>query len=80
MINYKNNTIVQTGGSIRLFFLILLIFILLICSCASSSWPYDLDKFAGGTFKDLKFNNPFSAITGKIYTFFDETLNKLLKG
>ena len=70
MILNKNNIAIQHGGSIlgALLFAIL-VFGLLICCSSSLNWPFDLDTFLGGVFKQLKLTNSLSGFTdtlGKI--------------
>jgi len=75
MIQYKNN-IVQHGGFILQLVLILVFLTVSLCSsCACCNWPADLDKFAGGTFKALKYNpfgdmaNPFGDMANPFSSF-----------
>jgi hypothetical protein len=70
MILNKNNIAIQHGGSIiGALFLAILVFGLLLCCSSSLNWPFDLDTFLGGVFKQLKLTNSLSGFTdtlGKI--------------
>jgi hypothetical protein len=58
MNNYNNNIAIQHGGSILgMFFLVILVFASLICCSSSLNWPFDLDTFLGGAFRQLKLTN-----------------------
>jgi hypothetical protein len=70
MILNKNNIAIQNGGSIfgAIFFTIIVIG-LLLCSSSLLNWPFDLDTFLGGSFKQFKLTNSlkgFNDIFNKI--------------
>jgi hypothetical protein len=55
----NKNYIIQHGGFMMQFFILLILITLILCSsCACCNWPADLDNFLGGTFRSLKFR-PF---------------------
>jgi len=58
MNNYNNNIAIQRGGSILgMVFFVILVCATLICCSSSLNWPFDLDTFLGGAFKQLKLTN-----------------------
>jgi hypothetical protein len=57
-LQYKDNLSIQRGGDVigGIIFAII-VCALLICSSSSLNWPFDLDTFLGGNFKQFKITN-----------------------
>jgi|LakMenEpi03Aug12_release.lakeMendotaPanAssembly.Ray.scaffolds.fasta_scaffold3602265_1 hypothetical protein len=70
MILNKNNIVIQHGGSIfGAIFLTIIVISLLLCSSSSLNWPFDLDTFLDGSFKQFKLTNSLSG--------FNDMFNKM---